>query len=272
MTYHHDAITTSSRRHHDVLPRPARGEGKEIKENTKGNALPNASLFSLPLPTQKGRKMDYRNLAEEELKLRIAEQFFPTYDCAHRIGKIDFAVTLHNPQPTTHNPQPTTHNPQPSGDATMLQSLLWAEAKRGTITDIYKPLVQLVLTIGRARTFDTYLPPPFLGVFDAEKIVFLPYKEIMPFFTLNDFNWNVTPSDESTREFGLLYEAIRASLALRARGPCGRQAGQGEDHTDAVPVVRTQRDASGAKGARPVRATSGQRRIGQARRCRELRV
>ena len=57
--------------------------------------------------------MDYRNLAEEELKLRIAEQFFPTYDCAHRIGKIDFAVTLHNPQPTTHNPQPTTHNPQP---------------------------------------------------------------------------------------------------------------------------------------------------------------
>ena len=140
----------------------------------------------------------------------------------------------------------------------MLQSLLWAEAKRGTITDIYKPLVQLVLTIGRARTFDTYLPPPFLGVFDAEKIVFLPYKEIMPFFTLNDFNWNVTPSDESTREFGLLYEAIRASLALRARGPCGRQAGQGEDHTDAVPVVRTQRDASGAKGARPVRATSGQ--------------
>ena len=52
--------------------------------------------------------MDYRNLAEEELKLRIAEQFFPTYDCAHRIGKIDFAVTLHNPQPTTHNPQPTT--------------------------------------------------------------------------------------------------------------------------------------------------------------------
>ena len=140
----------------------------------------------------------------------------------------------------------------------MLQSLLWAEAKRGTVTDIYKPLVQLVLTIGRARTFDTYLPPPFLGVFDAEKIVFLPYKEIMPFFTLNDFNWNVTPSDDTTRDFGLLYEAIRASLALRARGPCGRQAGQGEDHTDAVPVVRTQRDASGAKGARPVRATSGQ--------------
>ena len=188
--------------------------------------------------------MDYRNLAEEELKLRIAEQFFPTYDCAHRIGKIDFAVTLRNPQPATRNPQPATRNPQPARDATMLQSLLWAEAKRGTVTDIYKPLVQLVLTIGKARTFDTYLPPPFLGVFDAEKIVFLPYKEIMPFFALNDFNWNVTPSDDSTREFGLLYEAIRVSLE--------------GDLKDAPHNVRTQRDASGAKGARLVWATSGQ--------------
>ena len=76
---------------------------------------------------------------------------------------------------------------------TEFQSLLWAEAKRGIVGDIYKPLVQLVLTIGRARTFDSYLPPPFLGVLDAEKIVFLPYKGIMPFFALNDFNWNVLP-------------------------------------------------------------------------------
>ena len=142
--------------------------------------------------------IDYTGIAEEELKLRVAEDFFPQYDCAHRIGKIDFAVTL--------------RNPQPAHDATMLESLLWAEAKRGTVTDIYKPLVQLVLTIGRARTFDTYLPPPFLGVFDAEKIVFLPYKEILPFFSLNDFNWNVTPSDDATREFELLYEAIKATL------------------------------------------------------------
>ncbi len=113
---------------------------------------------------------------------------------------------------------------------TEFQSLLWAEAKRGIVSDIYKPLVQLVLTIGRARTFDTYLPPPFLGVFDAEKIVFLPYKEIMPFFALNDFNWNVTPSDTTTREFGLLYEAIRVSLEGDLK--CAS--------------VRTQRDASGA--------------------------
>ena len=91
-------------------------------------------------------------------------------------------------------------------------SLLWAEAKRGVIADIYKPLVQLILIIGKARTFETYLPPPFLAAFDAEKIAFIPYKEILPFFSQNDFNWNVTPSDEKSREFGLLYDAVKATL------------------------------------------------------------
>ncbi len=174
--------------------------------------------------------MDYRNLAEEELKLRIAEQFFPTYDCAHRIGKIDFTVAVPMTVGVQHATPCAVRTQRDASEipTTEFQSLLWAEAKRGIVSDIYKPLVQLVLTIGRARTFDTYLPPPFLGVFDAEKIVFLPYKEIMPFFALNDFNWNVTPSDDTTREFGLLYEAIRVSLALRARGPCGRQAGKGK--------------------------------------------
>jgi len=90
--------------------------------------------------------------------------------------------------------------------------LLWAEAKRGIVTDIYKPLVQLILTIGKARTFETYLPPPFLAAFDAEKIAFIPYKDILPFFALNDFNWNVAPSDEKSREFGLLYATVKDTL------------------------------------------------------------
>ena len=34
----------------------------------------------------------------------------------------------------------------------------------------------------------------------------------MPFLALNDFNWNVTPSDTSSREFGLLYDAVRDVL------------------------------------------------------------
>ena len=143
----------------------------------------------------------YNNLQEEELKIRIAEQFFASFDCGARIGKIDFCVT-----------QPRTRHNATKTETAPIVSLLWAEAKRGVVTDIYKPLVQLILTIGKARTFDTYLPPPFLAAFDAEKIAFLPYREILPFLALNDFNWNVTSSDTSSREFGLLYGAVRDVL------------------------------------------------------------
>ena len=150
----------------------------------------------------------YNNLQEEELKIRIAEQFFASYDCGNRIGKIDFCVT--QIQDAKHVIAGEARLAPTEGRETV--SLLWAEAKRGVIADIYKPFVQLILTIGKARTFETYLPPPFLAAFDAEKIAFIPYKEILPFFSQNDFNWNVTPSDEKSREFGLLYDAVKATL------------------------------------------------------------
>ena len=145
--------------------------------------------------------MNFDNLQEEELKARIGDAFFSAFDCNSRIGKIDFCVT-----------QSFTRRNATKTETAPIVSLLWAEAKRGTVADIYKPLVQLILTIGKARTFDTYLPPPFLAAFDAEKIAFLPYREILPFLALNDFNWNVTPSDTSSREFELLYGAVRGVL------------------------------------------------------------
>ena len=143
--------------------------------------------------------MKFGNLQEEELKARIGDAFFSAFDCDTIIGKIDFCLTQPLAQRNITETAP-------------IVSLLWAEAKRGTVADIYKPLVQLILTIGKARTFDTYLPPPFLAAFDAEKIAFLPYREILPFLALNDFNWNITPSDTSSREFGLLYSAVRDVL------------------------------------------------------------
>ena len=127
----------------------------------------------------------YNNLQEEELKLRIAEAFFASFDCNMRIGRIDFCVTQ---KQRLHK---SSKNVVPN-KAEMV-SLLWAEAKRGVVADIYKPLVQLILTIGKARTFETFLPPPFLAAFDAEKIAFIPYKDILPFFSLNDFNWHINP-------------------------------------------------------------------------------
>ena len=145
----------------------------------------------------------YDNLQEEELKLVIAEQFFAQYDCKPRIGKIDFcAVQKEKAQIQEINAERVKE----------IVSLLWAEAKRGVVSDLYKPLVQLILTIGKARTFETYLPPPFLAAFDAEKIAFIPYKDILPFFAINDFNWNITPSDDTSREFGLLYAAVKDTL------------------------------------------------------------
>lgn len=136
--------------------------------------------------------MKYQNIREEELKNKVAQDYFWLYDCSKIIGNVDFCVSMH----------------KASKEATEQESLLWAEAKKNS-SDIYKSVVQLVLTIGKARTFDKYLPPPMLGAFDSEKIAFIPYNEIHDVFYQNDFNWNVTPSDYSTKEFQLIYEKVK---------------------------------------------------------------
>lgn len=126
--------------------------------------------------------MKYPSILEEELKNRVAADYFTLYDCTRIIGKVDFCVQL----------------PQTGPSLFEQESLLWAEAKQGK-SDIYASLVQLVLTIGKARTFDQHLPPPFLGAFDGEKIAFVPYSALSDVFYQNDFNWNVTPSNHESR-------------------------------------------------------------------------
>lgn len=138
----------------------------------------------------------YGNIQEEELKNKVAHDYFADYDCTQIIGKIDFCIAV----------------PQDGAGLFETESLLWAEAKAGTKKDIYESFVQLILTIGRARTFDSYLPPAFLGAFDAEKIAFLPYTGIIDVFYQNDFNWNVTPSDHETKEFKQLYAQVKADI------------------------------------------------------------
>ena len=140
--------------------------------------------------------MDYTNMQEEELKNKVAHDYFADYDSTRIIGKIDFCVAM----------------PRNEAEQFETESLLWAEAKAGTKRDIYESFVQLILTIGRARTFDGYLPPAFLGAFDAEKIAFLPYTNIIDVFYQNDFNWNVTPSDHETKEFKQLYGQVKTDI------------------------------------------------------------
>lgn len=135
------------------------------------------------------------NIREEELKNKVANDYFWIYDNTRIIGNIDFCVSMH----------------QNGKEIFEQESLLWAEAKKG-ISDIYKSFVQLILTIGKARTFDKYLPPVMLGAFDAEKIAFIAYNDIQDIFYLNDFNWNVRPSDHETKEFKLIYNKVKNIL------------------------------------------------------------
>ncbi len=143
--------------------------------------------------------MKYTNIREEELKNKIAQDYFGFYDCSKIIGNVDFCVTIRENQKTLFEQE----------------SLLWAEAKTGA-SDIVSSLVQLILTIGKARTFDKFLPPPMLGAFDGEKIAFIPYNEIHDIFYQNDFNWNVTPSDYSTKEFQQIHTKVKTTIDLES--------------------------------------------------------
>jgi hypothetical protein len=143
--------------------------------------------------------MKYENIREEELKNKVAKDYFWIYDCTKIIGNVDFCVSMHQSDPALFEQE----------------SLMWAEAKKGN-SNVYHSIVQLILTLGKARTFDQYLPPPFLGAFDGEKIAFIPYSEIHEVFYQNDFNWNVTPSNYETKEFKLVLERVTSILDAKS--------------------------------------------------------
>lgn len=136
------------------------------------------------------------NMPEEELKINVANDFFATFDNTKKIGKIDFCVAVLLPKN------------QPDIENFPLSSLLWAEAKKGNSKDILESIIQLIFTIGKAKTFNNYIPPKFLGAFDAEKILFIPYKHFLETFYKSDFNWNVTASDHTTKEFQQLKKEL----------------------------------------------------------------
>ncbi|EAJ1706670.1 hypothetical protein A0Z14_04045 [Campylobacter upsaliensis] len=146
------------------------------------------------------------NLPEEELKNKVAADFFSsnpqseiikldkeqkallkTLDSTQILGRIDFCISYNA--------------------KTLFQPInfLWAEAKKGNKADIIESFIQLILTIGKEKTYENNLPPIFLGALDCEKIAFIPYHELDSIFTQNDFNWNVTPSKHDTKEFKQLH-------------------------------------------------------------------
>ena len=140
--------------------------------------------------------MKYKKIREEELKNKVGEDWFKSFDTTEILGNIDFTVFPKQDNLFGRTP------------------LLWAEAKTGNF-DIPSMFVQLILTIGKARTFDKTLPPAFLGAFDFKKIAFLDYVNVQDIFYLNDFNWNVTPSNHETKEFQLIKERVENILKTK---------------------------------------------------------
>jgi len=137
--------------------------------------------------------MKYKNIREEELKNKVGADWFKSFDTTEILGNVDFTVFPKQDNLFGRTP------------------LLWAEAKTGNF-DVPTMFVQLVLTIGKARTFDKTLPPAFLGAFDFKKIAFVPYISVQDIFYINDFNWNVAPSNHETKEFKLIKDRIEAIL------------------------------------------------------------
>lgn len=137
---------------------------------------------------------------EESIKLKVAYKFFRDFDCTNIEGNIDFTVADSNAQRNLFNPDEKEY-------------YLWAEAKRSSQKDIYKLFTQLILTIGKSKELKNLIPPKYLGAFTSEKIAFIDYSAIHNIFFQNDFNWNVTPSDYSTKEFKQLYELVKELLA-----------------------------------------------------------
>ncbi len=137
--------------------------------------------------------MKYKNIREEELKNKVGMDWFKSFDTTEILGNVDFTVFPKQDNIFGRTP------------------LLWAEAKTGNF-DIPTMFVQLILTIGKARTFDKILPPAFLGAFDFKKIAFVPFISVQDIFYLNDFNWNVTPSNHGTKEFKLIKERVETNL------------------------------------------------------------
>ena len=137
------------------------------------------------------------SLREEELKNKVAADWFGAFDCTRIIGNIDFCVDI------------------PATELSLgfeVEPMLWAEAKAGNKKDIVASFVQLILTIGGEHTADKNLPPHFLGAFDAEKIAFLPYNAVLDVLGKNDFDWTVAPSDHESKEFKELYELAKGTI------------------------------------------------------------
>ena len=145
------------------------------------------------------------SIREEELKNLVRDDWFGNYDGKKIIGNIDLSVCV-----------PSKPSQLELFD---LEFFLWAEAKKGNKEDIDDSLVQLLITIMKARTYNDYTSPLYLGAFDAEKIAFIPFDEKLQRLVIydpileNKIDWTkITPSDHNSEEFKLVKQKAKEIL------------------------------------------------------------
>jgi hypothetical protein len=136
----------------------------------------------------KGENMpNYSDIQKEEtLKARVFADYFDPARFAYEpnIGNIDFIIT----------------DAELTDGALFKTHYFWAEAKKGEADEV-SMIAQLILTCKKSYDKGDILPPPFIGCFDAAKITFLPFHDILPIFTATDINWNAAPSDYLSDDF-----------------------------------------------------------------------
>lgn len=112
-------------------------------------------------------------------------EYFSGYDTGRQLPGIDFCVAV----------------PDGAHVKTGREWLVWATVKNGTSPDFQENFIRLILAIGRTQAYEKQMPPRFLAAIDTEKIAFLAYEQVMEVFSENDFNWNVSASARTTKEY-----------------------------------------------------------------------
>ncbi len=138
-------------------------------------------------------------IREGEVINRVREDWFDKYDTVRQIKDVDFSV--YEPEELSLLSEPYPY--------------LWAEAKKGNITDMEDNLVQLALTIGKHRLYTQMVQPVLIAAFDAEKICFLEYERIMALFSEPWIDWKLTPSDHTSEHFQRAKRFLQESLSHR---------------------------------------------------------
>jgi hypothetical protein len=127
---------------------------------------------------------------KETIKARVFQDYFEKtkYGYEPNIDNVDFVITNADIQEELFTP------------ASNSVHYLWAQSKQG-VQVVESMLTQLILTCKKTYDNDKYSAPPFIGCFDAEKIAFLPFHDILPIFNENDFNWNIMPDNYDSLDF-----------------------------------------------------------------------